>query len=228
MNLSQLICQYCAHRNDGTKSQCAHCGGPLTAKAEKVIEAVAQVGLPLAAKALPEVGKNLPGVLSKIGGAIQWQAVVAALGIVGVLAAAALHSCSASPFPGHLGAPAAGVDGLPAALRSASVCTPFDAARKIDKCVVTANDPLLAGGITGGQDLSYYRQADSADQIAAAVARWRADGGTIVSDAPRFISIGPSANVRFADAGNGVQVETGTFTGRTAAQTFLLRAGMSY
>jgi len=226
LNLPQLICQYCAHRNDGAQSQCAHCGGPLIAKVEKGWEVAAGVGIPLAEKALPAVRKALPGVLAKIGGAIQWQAVAGALGIVGVLAAAALHSCSISPFPGHSSGPAGAVDALPAALRAASVCAPFDAAKKIDKCVLTANDPLLSGGITGGQDLSYYLQTDRPDQLAAAIARWRADGGSILSDRPRFVAIGPSATVRLADGGTGAQVETGTFASRDAAQTFALRAGI--
>ncbi|MGF6887630.1 hypothetical protein ABIA39_006265 [Nocardia sp. GAS34] len=234
MNLPHLICQFCTHHNDASQSQCAHCGGPLSAKvgklvsgpeAGKFVAAAGEIAMPLIARGLPEVGKALPGLLDKVKGAMQWQAVVAALGVLGVVAVAALHSCSASPLLLGRNAPASAEQALPDTLRSESSCTPFDTVKKVDKCVVAANEPLLSG-LTAGQALSYYLQTDTPDQLTATIARWRATGGTILADGPRFVAINPSDSVWYADRQSGLHLETGNFADRTTAQTFLLRSGL--
>ncbi|MBU3066837.1 hypothetical protein KO481_35625 [Nocardia sp. NEAU-G5] len=233
MTIPHLICQFCAHHNNAAQSQCAHCGGPLAAKAGKLVSgaeagklvtAAEEIAMPLVAKALPAAGKALPGLLDKFRGAMQWQAVVAALGILGLLAVAALHSCTASPLLGR-SAPTSAEQALPDTLRTESSCTPFDTAKKVDKCVVAANEPLLSG-LTAGQALSYYLQTDTPDQLTATIARWRATGGTILADGPRFVAINPSDSVWFADRQSGLHLETGNFADRVAAQTFLLRSGL--
>ncbi|WP_328404139.1 hypothetical protein [Nocardia sp. NBC_00403] len=228
--MSELICQYCSHRNiGGALARCTHCGAPLRAAAHKVaaaVESTAHVVEKTADKAV-ETAETAAKV---VAGYPRWQ--WRALGIliavfvgVGVVVA---RSCSFSlPSMPLAPPPQAGAGALPESMRSGSSCEHFDVAQQVDKCVIVAGSPLLAGGIAGSKELAFYAQSSSPQQLNDIIRRWRTAGGTVVADGQVFAAIGPSATVWYADTRSGLSIETGTFTGKAAAQTFLTRAGLT-
>ncbi|WP_228002893.1 hypothetical protein [Nocardia australiensis] len=232
--VSELICQYCSHRHVGQAlSSCAHCGAPLraavrtvTATAGAGVSGVAAVGAGVAEKVTGKTGdvarKELPRWLRMAAGAV-----IAAIALVGVLA---VRSCGPGlpEMPKLNGADQSNaVSALPALIRSGSSCERLDAGEVTDKCVMSAGHLLLSGGIAGGKDLTFYAELASSERLKETVSRWRAAGATVVADGPVFAAIGPSATVWYADTRTGLRLETGTFTGRAAAQTFLNRAGLT-
>ena len=114
---------------------------------------------------------------------------------------------------------------LPAQLRAAVSCQRVDST--VENCVVSAADPLLAGGIAGGKDLPLSVAVDPPARRADTVRNWRTAGGTVVADGVVFIAISPTATLRYANTLVGLRVETGAFNGRAAAQTFMARAGLT-
>ncbi|MBF6300570.1 hypothetical protein IU459_23930 [Nocardia amamiensis] len=225
--LRELVCEYCGHRNTGADSRCAHCGAPLRASGDKsVVEsklpaqvagAVEKVGAE-AEKAVAETKK----IVGKTYPLWQWRAV--GIGILAMIVAAILgiRSCSLPSFP-RADTPAQAMPGL---LRSAASCQALDATGRGEKCVIAANNPMLFGGIAGGRDMTFYSELVQPDQLADTISRWRNARAVVLVDGPVYVAISPSATVWYADTRAGLRLETGTFAGQTAAQTFVSRAGL--
>lgn len=221
MTLPHLICQYCSHLADGAKSVCEHCGAPLRGpepERERIVAEAERV----AAGTLRQLVFAAGPVLVTQARLLQWRVVAAVFCVLVILVGAAVRSCSGMPS----GGPLTPVQALPSELRAASSCTRFNA-DGVDECVVAPGSSLLLGGITGGRELTFYLQVDPSDRLAATVGRWRAAGGTVLSDAAVFLAIGPSETVWYADTRTGFHLETGTFVSRSGAQTFLTRSGLA-
>ncbi|MEU2036508.1 hypothetical protein [Nocardia amamiensis] len=227
--LRELVCEYCGHRNTGADSRCGHCGAPLRASGDKsvlgnklptqVAEVAEKVGAE-AEKAVAEtkkiVGKTYP----------HWQWRAAGIGILVMIVAAVLgaRSCSmALPSVPRGDTPA---QAMPSLLRSAASCEALDATGRGEKCVIAAGNPMLFGGIAGGRDLSFYSELVGPEQLADSLSRWRKARAVVLVDGPVYVAISPSATVWYADTRAGLRLETGTFAGQTAAQTFVSRAGL--
>ncbi|MEC3920224.1 hypothetical protein [Nocardia sp. CDC160] len=116
---------------------------------------------------------------------------------------------------------------LPAMLGAVTTCDRPGPAGSVDRCVIAASEPLLAGGIAGNQELDCYVQVERPDQVASTIRKWRATGAKVVSDGKVFVAIGPSDNVWYADTRTGLEIETGTFVGSAAALAFVVRAGLA-
>ncbi|MFI6361142.1 hypothetical protein ACIBG0_00185 [Nocardia sp. NPDC050630] len=237
MSVAELVCQYCSHRNAGNPAQCGHCGAPLpavhrlsslTRHPEQVERVVA--GAERAAAATESV---VAGAENAVAGAEklaaqqyprwQWGAAIAAVvaTVVG-LGFTVVRSCS-TPLASM---PDMGIEqALPGQLRAAATCQRVDSTT--ENCVVPAADPLLAGGITGGKDLTLSVALDPPQRRADTVRNWRTAGGTVLADGVVFIAISPTATLRYANTLVGLRVETGSFNGRAAAQTFMARAGLT-
>ncbi|WP_330257062.1 hypothetical protein OG874_22335 [Nocardia sp. NBC_00565] len=234
MSVAELVCQYCSHRNTGAASRCGHCGAPLS---ERLVEREAQHMAKGAAKVTEAavVGAErvatdaehvAAGAAKAVGQYPRWQWLGAFGGVAAVLLALVVsvsRSCSVMPSLPDVDA----AQSLPLQLRAAASCQQSAAASSAQQCVIQASNPMLAGGITGGRDLTLTVQLDSSAHITETVNRWRAGGGTVLSDGAVFVAIGPSATVWYANPLSGVRVETGSFTGRVGAQTFLSRSGLT-
>lgn len=220
MTISSLTCMYCAHRNSGADSRCAHCGAPLS-HPEPVAPPLGKPQL------VEELGKDAITEGEKLGirqlRRWQWQVIGAGVIALSGILVASIHSCTPFAPPGSL----SDIDVLPPALRAASSCDRPDPTGAVDKCVIAADGPLLVGGIAGGQALTCYVQVEPRDRVTATISRWRVAGGSVLSDGTIFVAIGPSSNVWYADTRTGLELETGTFTGPAAAQAFLLRSGLT-
>ncbi|MCU1645968.1 MAG: hypothetical protein JWN03_6243 [Nocardia sp.] len=181
-------------------------------------------------KAVEEVGKKAALEAEKVGvrqlRRWQWKAAGVGVAVMAGFAFVFLHSCSALISIPTLPGPVSGVQELPPALRSAASCDRPDPAGAVDKCVIAAGQPLLAGGVAGERELDCYLQVESPDQVKATIRRWRAAGAKVLSDGSVFVAIGPSDNVWYADTRSGLELETGTFAGAAAARTFVTRAGL--
>ncbi|GAB2559125.1 hypothetical protein [Nocardia heshunensis] len=133
-------------------------------------------------------------------------------------------------LPGLPGLPSLGtadpVDALPAPLRAAVSC-PGGASINADQCVIPARATLLAGGLSGGRDLTLSVRVLAQDALGDDIRRWRAAGPSIRSDGAVFAAIGPRSVVWYADARSGLRIETAAFTDQPSARTFLQRAGLS-
>ncbi|WP_406271825.1 hypothetical protein OH799_31505 [Nocardia sp. NBC_00881] len=153
----------------------------------------------------------------------QWRALGVAILVLVVLGLVVARSCSIElpSFPGAMSE-----EVVPEPLRSAASCQRMDSAGQGEKCVIAANHPMLFGGIAGGRELTFYAERAQPDRLADSISRWRAAGGTALVDGPVYAAIGPSATVWYADTRVGLRLETGTFAGKAAAQTFLSRAGL--
>ncbi|MEV6341003.1 hypothetical protein AB0M12_40565 [Nocardia vinacea] len=252
MTFVERVCQYCSHPNAGTESRCGHCGAPLHRLAAAT-GAVAKAGEDV----VGDTEKSVAGVASVVAGAEsvvtgaektvatgvekfaqrypqhwQWRAAIA--GIVATVVGfvfAIVHSCSGPLVPSlpdlgaSVGASVGPSAALPETVRTAASCQQINTSA--EQCVIRADNSLLAGGITGGRDLSLSVTVDSPDRLPANISRWRSAGGTVIADGPVFVAIGPSATVWYANIAAGVRVETGSFTGRAGAQTFLSRSGLA-
>ncbi|MCX4092205.1 hypothetical protein [Nocardia sp. alder85J] len=153
-----------------------------------------------------------------------WRPVALILAVLAVLALLLIHGCSKLDMPvvGQVSA----AEALPVALHTAASCGPLPGAGAGDRCVIPATSTLLAGGVTGGRELSFTLQVQHPDQLAASIASWRAGGGVLLTDGTVFAAIGPSATVWYADNRTGIRIETAAFAGQSAARTFLNRAGL--
>ncbi|MEV4240684.1 hypothetical protein ACIBJI_39495 [Nocardia sp. NPDC050408] len=247
MTFVERVCQYCSHPNAGTESRCAHCGAPLHRLAAAT-GAAARAGETVVGdteKAVAGAENVVAGAENVVAGAEsvatgvekfaqrypqhwQWRAAIG--GIVATVLGfvfAIVHSCSGPLVPSlpDLGASVGASAALPEAVRAAASCQQIDTSA--EQCVIRSDNPLLAGGITGGRELSLSVTRDSPDRLPANISRWRAAGGTVIADGPVFVAIGPSATVWYANIAAGVRIETGSFTGRAGAQTFLSRSGLA-
>ncbi|MGY4098700.1 hypothetical protein ACW2Q0_03920 [Nocardia sp. R16R-3T] len=234
MSVAELVCEYCAHRNIGNPAQCGHCGAPLPAvrRLSGLAGATERV-VAGAERAVAATGSAVAGAEHVVAGAEKlaakqyprWQWGAAIAGIVTMvlgLGFTVVRSCS-TPLTSL---PGVGVDqALPSQLRTATSCQPVDSAS--ENCVIPAADPLLAGGITGGKDLTLSVALDPPERRADAVRNWRTAGGTVLADGVVFVAVSPSATLRYVNTLVGLRIETGAFTGRTAAQTFMARAGLT-
>ncbi|WP_040700159.1 hypothetical protein [Nocardia vinacea] len=245
MTFVERVCQYCSHPNAGTESRCGHCGAPLhrlaaaagragegvvgdTEKAVAGAERVVAGAESVAAGVEKPIATGVEKFVQRYPQHWQWRAAIA--GIVATVLGfvfAIVHSCSGALVPSlpDLGASVGASAALPETVRSAASCQQISTAA--EQCVILAANPLLAGGITGGRELSLSVTVDPPDRLPANIARWRAAGGTVLADGPVFVAIGPSATVWYANTASGVRIETGSFTGRTGAQTFLSRSGLA-
>ncbi|WP_067802441.1 hypothetical protein [Nocardia beijingensis] len=220
---SELVCQYCSHRNTGADSRCTHCGAPL----RRAVDTVKSVGEKLpgqVAEVAEKVGGEAKKFVDKAYPRWQWQAVGVLALLMVVAVVWGLRSCSPSlPSFAQGSAP---VRAMPDLLRTAATCQPLDSDGQREKCVVAATDPMLFGNIAGGRDLTFYAELLPRDRLAESISRWRGAGATALVDGPVYAAIGPSATVWYADTRTGLRLETGNFSGRTGAQTFLSRAGL--
>ncbi|WP_433733166.1 hypothetical protein ACQP0C_12970 [Nocardia sp. CA-129566] len=248
MTFVERVCQYCSHPNAGTESRCGHCGAPLhrlaaaagaaaragegvvgdTEKAVAGAESVIAGAESVAAGVEKPIATGVEKFVQRYPQHWQWRAAIG--GIVATVLGfvfAIVHSCSEPLVPSlpDLGASVGAAAALPETVRAAAACQQISTAA--EQCVILAGNPLLAGGITGGRELSISVTVDSPDRLPANIARWRAAGGTVLADGPVFVAIGPSATVWYANTASGVRIETGSFTGRTGAQTFLSRSGLA-
>ncbi|WP_157110530.1 hypothetical protein [Nocardia anaemiae] len=237
MSVAELVCEYCSHRNIGNPAQCGHCGAPLSAvrrlsSLTRYPEDVERVVVG-AERAVAATGDAVAGAENAASGAEklvakeyprwQWGAAIAAIvTMVLGLGFTVVRSCS-TPLSSMADL---GVDqALPSQLRAAASCQPVDSSA--ENCVVPAADPMLAGGITGGRDLTLSVALDPPERRADTVRNWRTAGGTVLADGVVFVAISPSATLRYANTLVGLRVETGAFTGRAAAQTFMSRSGLT-
>jgi hypothetical protein len=223
--MSELICQYCSHRHiGGAISRCAHCGAPLRAAAHKVSAAVEST-----AHVVEKTVETAESAVKTVAGYPRWQWRVLGIffAVMVGLVVLVIRSCSFSLPSMPLAPPQVGESALPESVRANASCERFDAAQMVDKCVIGASSSLLSGGIAGGKELTFYAQSSSPEHLSDIIRRWRAAGGTIVTDGQIFAAVGPSATAWYADTRSGLSLETGTFTGKAAAQTFLTRAGLT-
>ncbi|WP_019930932.1 hypothetical protein [Nocardia sp. BMG111209] len=175
-------------------------------------------------KADPAPGNRLEALIERRLENLGWPAVAVVLAVLLVAALLLIRGCSSLDMPvvGQVSA----AEALPAALHTAASCAALPGGGAGDRCTIPATSALLAGALTGGQELSFSLQVQRPDQLSATVAAWRAGGGVVLADGTVFVGIGPSATVRYADARTGIRIETTTFSGRAAAQTFLNRTGL--
>ncbi len=230
MNTLDRACEYCSHRNSAADARCGHCGAPLRVIDEAVhrIGKVAERELPAAEKVVRGLeegaaasGEAVKKVAGKVFPAWQWKAALGASAVMVLLVVLILRSCSLSmPSMGNL----TPVDAVPE-LRAAATCQSSQTGGG-EACTVAADDPLLAGGITGGRPLTFTIRTDSPEQAAASIGRWRSSGGAIVSESPAFVAISSSVTVWYADSQSGLHLETSAFANRAGAQTFLFRSGL--
>ncbi|MEV6325726.1 hypothetical protein AB0M45_31855 [Nocardia sp. NPDC051787] len=226
--LRELVCEYCGHRHTGADSRCAHCGAPLRSSGDKsVVEKLPAQVAGVAEKVGAEAEKAVAETRKIVGKAYplwQWRAVGIAIVVMIVAAVLGIRSCSMS-LPSLTGGdtPAQAMPGL---LRSAASCQPLDSTGRGEKCVITASNPMLFGGIAGGRDLTFYSELVEPDQLADSLSRWRNARAVVLVDGPVYVAISPSATVWYADTRAGLRLETGTFAGQTAARTFVSRAGL--
>ncbi|GAA5104330.1 hypothetical protein GCM10023319_72980 [Nocardia iowensis] len=157
-----------------------------------------------------------------------WRLRTALAGLL-VLAMAVILVVGARSFPLRPLVPGenSALAALPPQLSAAASCQRLTDADDADRCVVHAADLLLAGGLTGGRDLTFYVQVSPSDRLAEIIDRWRAAAGAIVSGGPVFVAIGPSNTVWYANTRTGVHLDTGTFASRSSAQTFVARSGLT-
>ncbi|MEV5652500.1 hypothetical protein AB0L57_29985 [Nocardia sp. NPDC052254] len=254
MSISESICRYCNHRNGDSESRCAHCGAPLPAVGHGVGHALLSDAEELAGRAgrlvtgsahaaekvEAEIGKAGEGVRKVAGEAekgfaaltlpvLGWKGVFVVIAGLLVLVVVVIRSCSID-MPSPIGelAPVGQltpVESLPDQIRTVSSCSRAGTG-DVDNCVIAAEQPLLAGAITGGRALTFTVREDPPADLTAVVSGWRAAGGTVVADGAVFIGVGPSATVRYADTRTGLRIETAAFANRAGAQTFLYRSGL--
>lgn len=162
----------------------------------------------------------------------QWNVAFAVIGLVLVLLVFLMvRSCSITPPMGSVGglgsagANEGAVAALPNPLRTAS-CRPQGPGTAAERCVIAVGDPLLFGGITGGRELTFQVRLVQPGQLTQTIQQWRSAGGTVVADGEVFAAINASSAVLFADTASGLRVDTGSFTDRAGAQTFLARSGL--
>lgn len=240
--MSIATCPYCSHRNVVAAARCAHCGAPLSEADQPPTGATLSTASaqPAAAsggpKWLSEPAAGLSALSHELSDAEQrhpkWLWAVAGLAVAGIVVLAMIVYAVADGF--HLppapaitgGGTGAAVENLPEQLRQAASCSPYDTRDKTDKCVVRADDPLLGGNISGGEDLTFYINVLPRDQLTDTVDKWRAAGGAIIEDDTVFAAIGPSADVLYANTATGLRVNTATFASRGSAQKFLSRSGL--
>ena len=188
--------------------------------AEKVGAEVAKAG-ESATKAAAEAEKGAAAIALP---EVSWKVAIAAIAALLVVAVVVIRSCAvnAPPMIGQL----TPVEALPDLVRAASSCRHVDSGPAVDNCVITADHPLLSGGITDGRQLTFTVRADPPQNLTAVVNGWRVAGGTVIADGTVFVAIGPSATVWYADTRTGLRIETATFANRAGAQTFLFRSGL--
>lgn len=192
---------------------------------EKAVGTAATAAGPIAATAAalaPSVVKA--GKAFTDSPAAQWRAALAALAALVVVVVLIVRSCSPGlPTIGYT----TPVEALPEVLRSAINCDSLPSVNTDGgKCVIGANNPILAGGVGGGKDLNVTIEVLSADRLSEAVRRWRGAAPTTLSDGPVFAAIGPASTVWYADTRSGLRVETGSMAGAAAARAFLVRSGL--
>ncbi|MFE4459149.1 hypothetical protein ACFROC_17480 [Nocardia tengchongensis] len=188
---------------------------------ENVVSTVGPIAAAAAALA-PSVAKAGKAFTDSSGA--QWRAVIAALASMVVLAYLVVRSCAPGLAPIGYTTP---VEALPEVLRSAARCESLPSLDGAGgKCVIGAGDPILAGGLGGGKDLTVTIGLLSADRLSEEVRRWRGAGGSVVSDGAVFAAIGPASSVWYADTRSGLRVETGSLAGAAAARAFLVRSGL--
>ncbi|MFQ6331529.1 hypothetical protein ACLMAL_36155 [Nocardia sp. CWNU-33] len=226
--MSESICQYCSHRNvGGAISRCTHCGAPLRAAAHKAAAAVESTAH-VVEKTVEKTAGAAETAVKVVAGLPRWKwrvlgVLIAVIVVFGVVV---VRSCSPS-MPSLFAVPQqTAVSALPEALRSGASCVQLNATEMVQKCVIAASHPLLAGGIAGGKELTFHTEVSLPASLSDTIRRWRAAGATVLTDGPVFAAIGPSATAWYADTRSGLRLETGTFTGKAAAQTFLTRAGL--
>ena len=246
MSTPSLICEYCAHHNTGADPRCGHCGAPLpapaapapgphsivgdTAKAMAGTARMAGDAEHMVAAAGPAVAAAEKGFVAELMALVQqwlsrtsWRVALVGIVLLVVLGALIIRSCANSvPALGQLDA----VDALPALLRSAANCQQSGGPQPGDDCVVQSSNPLLMGSITGGAPLRFSVRIQQPGQIAQTIAEWRAAGPAVLADGNVFVAIGPSYAAWYADTRTGLRIETGGFTDRAAARSFLVRAGL--
>lgn len=245
--MAGLSCRYCGHPVDG--ALCVHCGAPAPVPGRTAASPDVSPG-PSAPHSKPGhdrvpdprtvAGSVLGAIRSRLvpeaeglvrtpHPAWQWSAAGGVLVIVLVLLAfLMIRSCSFSLPPGGFTDPGL-LNGpgpaLPGSLASAA-CEPRDPATGVERCVVSAGDPLLSGGITDGRELVLRVQVLAPAELTQTVRQWRSAGGSVVSDGPVFVSISAASAVLYADTGSGLRIDTGTFADKAAAQAFLSRSGL--
>jgi len=230
MSVAELICQYCAHRNPGNPAQCAHCGAPLSAgralasmaghlvRAEQVVAGAAK-----AVAATEHAAAGAEKAVAEQYPRWQWRAAIGAIVTVAVVFGFTIMRSCSTPLASM---PDLDIDqALPGQLRSAVSCQRVDTTA--ENCVIRADNPMLAGGLTGGRELTLSVALDPPDRRAETMRAWRAAGGAVLADGVVFVAISPSATLRYANTLVGLRVETGAFIGRAAAQTFMTRAGLT-
>ncbi|MFE2961036.1 hypothetical protein [Nocardia tengchongensis] len=192
---------------------------------EKSVNAAATAAGPIAAAA----AALAPSVL-KAGKAFtdsptaQWRAVLAALASLVVIVVLIVRSCSPGlPTIGYT----TPVEALPEVLRSAIRCGSSPSlGTDGGTCVIGASNPILAGGVGGGKDLTVAVEVLPADRLSEALRRWRGASPTVLTDGTVFAAIGPASVVWYADTRSGLRVETGSMAGASAAHAFLIRSGL--
>ncbi|BCK57264.1 hypothetical protein NWFMUON74_50360 [Nocardia wallacei] len=184
-----------------------------------------------------EVASDAAKIITERLASMSWRTAVAILVAMVILAIVVMRSCSGSApdlssvgglggADGVLGGGSSSAEALPEPLRGAAKCRSADPSGASESCVVEANSALLSGGITGGRALTVSVQREQPNRVADTIARWRAAGATTVADGTVFAAVGPSSTVMYADSRSGLRLETGAFTDRSGARTFLQRSGL--
>lgn len=242
-----LICQYCSHRDSGGHATCPNCGAPLSAPATP-----AQAAVQPPASADPSARALIGSTLRKVGEIVrddaaavrkdaaavehavhtphprwQWQAAGGAIVVLLVLGFLLVRSCSVSISP-PAGVPfGSAVTVLPAPLRAAATCQPMaESATPVERCVIGAKHPMLAGAITSGRDLVFHARLVPRPRLNETVGQWRSAGATVIADGAVFAAVSASAAVQYANPSTGLLLDSGTFAGTTGAREFLERAGL--
>ncbi|MEV0032728.1 hypothetical protein [Nocardia sp. NPDC050793] len=218
--MSEIDCQYCAHRNLVGTPRCEHCGAPLRrdnrpgpTQKGVVVPTPAPPAVPLTAR--------LPRRLARL-----WRPVAAAVFASTVLVGLAWVIMQSSPMEIPRPPVTTAADSLPASIRGIASCRSHNQQQGIDRCVISAHSPMLSGGLANGLDLPFYIQLSSPDQANWLVGRWRGAGSTVVSEGRTVAAISPANAVLYLDTVTGFHLETGSFASKAAARTFLARSGL--
>lgn len=229
-----LVCAYCAHRVLAGALHCVHCGAPARAAAHPPSHtdpARPGPGVAPTATAKP-VSSQEPNTANPVESPKpsaeedMWQTwvpplVLAAVLVIVLVAVVRLFSGEESRQVTNP------VDALPGPLRTAATCQPDAGGAARSRCVVRAGHPLLTGRLSGGQDLDFYAQLLPEPNLAVTLARWRDQGGRIITDGTVFAAVGASRNVLFADTRTGLRIDTAALADERSAQDFAVRAGLT-
>ncbi|MBL1079786.1 hypothetical protein JK358_35830 [Nocardia sp. 2] len=216
----ESICRFCRHVIGHAATACEHCGAPLTQHTTSHEPDPPTAPTPSTATT---VGSGLLALLTARARP-RWRAVVVTILTAAALGWVALRSLAGCELMFTTPGVSPIVAALPKQLRSAATCTPVDAG--VQRCVLTPEDALLEGDLTGGKPLTFDARLVAPAPLADTLARWRVNGAVRLDGEGTFVATGPTTSVWYAQSRSGLRIDTSPFVSADAGWTFLGRAGL--